>query len=819
MLNALSEKVIHLNKYANFVFECSAADSTTSFIGGNEVWYQRSIDISLEVLVDIDSRQLLIDKCKIYYEGNSMTEKVIEEFEKTYSSEKAVWWYTRDSFLYRIINGALRQKQVAIIQYLQFFLRDMYNQLLSVHNDYLEYFDDSPLRVYRGQLMTREEVVCLEKFAGFTYSINCFFSTTKNRSTALIYSGHTHSTVSTVTNYISVLFEIEADPHFKRKPFGPVGHLSYFGWQEDEVLFMIGALFLLTSSKYDEKENVHIFRMKLVGDQNLPYPDHQSLSTISMESHFINVGYLIQNSYLHKNYSDKYYQQLLNNFHTVNKYSCASHVALGWIACENGDYDLAMNYQKIALQYYEQLQLSSTDLLVNMYNCLGEVYRKQDKYEQALSFYSKAEEQNCCNYLTRYWINLDGFRNISLIHIASIYKLQQKFDFAWRIYQQIVDQLIDIDLHKIIFEYILKAYYASLENRKSFIDYIMMYLPTHYELLVHSYVHIVELAIWDKNYDFAIDCLKSLLEIELKSGKGIDDQEQHHYSNTPLLYKRIGCIYREKGDVDLTIEWFEKALGTSYKLNPFLSNKYPVTARDIALFVCRKDGDNILLAVEWYEKCVEMLIKDQYNLSSCSTNLEKNKIVVINIENEVYYKRFLQERISDLKLGWNRVDPAFAIGKDECQFSSAIARCYLDMGNLCDKSGINHEYYKKAVLLILTNELQYMYNSSTIKTLSEVRRYFQRRQLDKYYAYKYYLHDDIQISWHVLPQQSLNNDCLQLVRTDPCSNPSNVTISVELIHDLFCDNKYRPETNYNNFFASKLDGIVSKQYLVSQENI
>ncbi|CAF4273277.1 unnamed protein product, partial [Rotaria magnacalcarata] len=82
----------------------------------------------------------------------------------------------------------------------------------------------------------------------------------------------------------------------------------------------------------------------------------------------------------------------------------------------------------------------------------------------------------------------------------------------------------------------------------------MKYLPSHYEILVYSYVHIVELAILDKNHDFAIDCLKRLLEVEWKSDKYIANQKQWYYSNTPLLYKRIGCLYEEKGDLDSVIE-------------------------------------------------------------------------------------------------------------------------------------------------------------------------------------------------------------------------------------------------------------------------
>ena len=59
---------------------------------------------------------------------------------------------------------------------------DMQIQLRLEHEKCLKGEKDDPIvKVYRGQLMTREEVICLEKFTGFTYSMNSFLSTTRQR--------------------------------------------------------------------------------------------------------------------------------------------------------------------------------------------------------------------------------------------------------------------------------------------------------------------------------------------------------------------------------------------------------------------------------------------------------------------------------------------------------------------------------------------------------------------------------------------------------------------------------------------------------------
>ncbi|CAM4754895.1 unnamed protein product [Rotaria magnacalcarata] len=753
-------------------------NASMNFTLGN-IYYERNIGIVEQRLAQGGRR------------GNTVTEQMIDEFEKTYKSDKAIWWYSRNCFLYRIINGALRQKKLEVILYFRFFLMDVCRQLQSAQAQYLEYFEDNPiLKVYRGQLMTREEIIYLEKFTGFTYSINSFFSTTRQRSTALMFSGVTDATALRTDGCISVLFEIEADIRLKRKPFAYIGHLSYFGSGEEEVLFMVGAMFRLTSTEYNKRQ------------KKSPYTDHEALSTISIESQFINVGYLIQRSYLHENYSVKYYEQLLHDFRTDYKNTCACFVSLGWIACENDKYDLAFQYQTTALQLYEQTQLSSADLLINIYNCLGTVYRKRNDYNLALEFYSKAEEYSSSSCINHCWINFDQFRNVSSIHMASIYKLQQQFDLAWKMYQKIIEKLTDDNLHKLVFQYILKAYNDSVENRKHFLDYTMKYLPSHYEILVYSYVHIVELAILDKNHDFAIDCLKRLLEVEWKSDKYIANQKQWYYSNTPLLYKRIGCLYEEKGDLDSVIEWFEKAFDTSTVLSLFISHTYLITARDIALIHAKKGGENITLAIEWHKKFIEMLLKDEHNERTYAMELANCRIVVYDIENELWQKSFLQTRVSHSKLGWNEVEVR-GFNDGSRTYNNMIALSYYDIGNLFERSDQGIEYYKKSVLFYLRNELEFLLRHIESINLKEIERYFNtERKLDIKYRNDHYLNEDTPIFWKTLQRQNVNGDCLTLIRTDGSTDPPSVIVTVRTKLELFPESDDVRLKKYDDLYYS-----------------
>ncbi len=66
------------------------------------------IDCLIRMKSSSNDKNELITLCKQQYQNNSNELNVIEEFEKDYSSDRSLWWYSRYSFLYRLFNTALR---------------------------------------------------------------------------------------------------------------------------------------------------------------------------------------------------------------------------------------------------------------------------------------------------------------------------------------------------------------------------------------------------------------------------------------------------------------------------------------------------------------------------------------------------------------------------------------------------------------------------------------------------------------------------------------------------------------------------------------
>jgi hypothetical protein len=182
-----------------------------------------------------------LNYCKKEYAKDNLQLNIIGEFEENYSSDRALTWYTRNCFLYRLLNKALHMQNIDALYLFAFCIRDLQQQLK--RNQY-----SLPIHTYRGQLMSKKEVQQLKNSTGQLISMNSFFSTTFDREVAIMFSGDT----GTANNdYQPVLFEIQADPQIDGiKPFADITHFSYIN-DEEEVLMMLGSIFRLVRIRYE----------------------------------------------------------------------------------------------------------------------------------------------------------------------------------------------------------------------------------------------------------------------------------------------------------------------------------------------------------------------------------------------------------------------------------------------------------------------------------------------------------------------------------------------------------------------------------------
>ncbi|CAF4216007.1 unnamed protein product, partial [Rotaria sordida] len=200
------------------------------------MWFQLFIEVLLRMHHKSTDRKELIDICKNSYKNNYEEMKIIDEFEKNYKPENAIWWYTRESCFYRMMNKALRVQDFDTLFALRFFITDIAKQIKNEYEKFIRMSDTrNVIQVYRGQIIGIDELELMKNNIGEFLSMNSFLSTSRDRSTAL----HFARLTPVIDGIQRIIFEIQIDPHLQTKAFSDITKISYFQY-EDEVLIMLG---------------------------------------------------------------------------------------------------------------------------------------------------------------------------------------------------------------------------------------------------------------------------------------------------------------------------------------------------------------------------------------------------------------------------------------------------------------------------------------------------------------------------------------------------------------------------------------------------
>ncbi|CAF3838795.1 unnamed protein product [Rotaria sp. Silwood1] len=241
------------------------------------MWFQYMLEILLCVPEPNAAKQELIEFCRLCYVNDQIEQDKITDFELNYQSDEAIKWYTRDSFLFRMVNKVLRAENIDYIYKLRYILADIYTQLLELHCDYLQCLIDLEffpyiLKVYRGQLMSIRELDQLRRNTGYYISMNTFLSTSSDREVSVMFSGGG----ARRPQLESVLFEIEIQTDTCSLPFADIQKSS---WNpgEEEILLALGAIFRIDS--IESQDNIWIIKLSLCNQDSTGVQDVHNFLT------------------------------------------------------------------------------------------------------------------------------------------------------------------------------------------------------------------------------------------------------------------------------------------------------------------------------------------------------------------------------------------------------------------------------------------------------------------------------------------------------------------------------------------------------------
>ncbi|CAF3915371.1 unnamed protein product [Rotaria sp. Silwood1] len=324
----------------------------------------------------------LIAICTEEYKGNKAELEVLDEFKQNYSSDRAVWWYTRDSFVYRLLNKALRVQNIDLLFLFRFFIRDLEQQLE-------ENQCTSSICVYRCQLMSNDELKVLKDSIGQLISINSFLSTSIHKQRALQFL----STTSNSDSVERILFKIEADSSLSGvKPFANIRSLSYIP-EEEEVLFMLGSIFRLVNINQDSNL-IWTIELKLCSDNGNDLKSvidqmKKEQKEIGSETNLLSFGNILLNMNQYDS-AEKYFLRFLNE-QTKNYLAIARcYYSLGNLATNTYNLDSSLTWHHKSLEIKQKILKSDDPELAESYSSIGIIYRKKREFIVALRWFEKA---------------------------------------------------------------------------------------------------------------------------------------------------------------------------------------------------------------------------------------------------------------------------------------------------------------------------------------------------------------------------------------------------------------------------------------------
>ncbi|CAF1567977.1 unnamed protein product [Didymodactylos carnosus] len=312
-----------------------------------------------------------------------------------------------------MLNRGLRLQDIDIVFTFRSFIQDLYQQLQQEYETRTTKLH-TIIRLYRGQVISADELEIMKDSIGGLLSMNSFLSASGKKSAALAFAKSIHPSAG----FHPVLFELEADPTRKTKPFGHVRDQSYFK-EEDEWLFMLGSVFRITGIHEDSYEKVWIVQMKLCDENDFELKEVFGYykAKLGRETTLDSVGNLLyEMGEVDK--AEKYYHRVVNELPPDSVLATRSYTGLGHVADDKGDYAVAFEFHNRVLSIRLKVLSPNHPLLGYSYVNIAGIYYSMKNYDQALEMYNKASEIFNSSLPVNHQNIGHNYNNISLVYAA-----------------------------------------------------------------------------------------------------------------------------------------------------------------------------------------------------------------------------------------------------------------------------------------------------------------------------------------------------------------------------------------------------------------
>ncbi|CAF1411242.1 unnamed protein product [Adineta steineri] len=530
------------------------------------VWFQVITEILVQMPQLPTAKEEILEAWRQACDTQHDETHLINEFRQNYTPEEAFRWYTRDTYLYKSLNQALRFENIDRIYKFRFFIVDLHRQLTREFQSFV--YAKEIFTVYRGQRMTKDEMEKLRHNLHGLVSMNRFFSTTVNEQVTRNFL--TAKTLGQQQTTVAVLWKMVLRSDIARqsqKPFADIQKFSAFS-NEAEILLSMGTVFRIDKIE-QHSPDFYCFDLTMctgnIDRQHQELYEHAKEQVISKEK----INYSTYGKFLAcMSYFDSsivYYRQVLSqvpNRLKLDEVALATiHNDFAYAYRDSGRYEEAVKHYQFALNLRLKQGATQEENLAATYSDFGWLLVNMNDMSKALGFHQRALDirERILDHN-----HADTAMSYNCLGLVDVYT--GDFDRAFIC----LDEALTIRQRCLPAQHpftamsysSLGSYYEALNNRsqalemhkQALIIYKNSVPPTH-RILGDSYRSVGELYSDQGQWQAAIEHLTACLSIQRKRKTDSLVDTLHH----------LGQAYTRHGDYQRAITAYEEALTLAKK--------------------------------------------------------------------------------------------------------------------------------------------------------------------------------------------------------------------------------------------------------------
>ena len=607
LIQAVRDQVNDLHKQLSTfsLYEKQKPTRDLSQESASFLWFQLFKDVLLRMPRSDEAKREMIDQCRQYYRGNPDELDEIDTFARTYTNDETIRWYTKQCFIYRLCNKALRTEDIELLYTFRYYIQDLCKRLAVEHRAFREKLGQATnLTLYRGLKLTKDELHRFQSNVDALISTNGFLSTTRNYDLAMQFA---LKTSKRSTDVQPTLFVIQADCRLDNVIFADISSLSVYP-DEEEVLFDLGCAFKITSVEFDDEKNLWTVAMTLTDEARTIVATYIDENRREMEKgNVLLVFGLLLTEMGHYHQAQVYFENLLAS-NTVDD-RASLYTNIGRVKFLTGYFDQALKDFQTVYELQRQADpVNDLDLARTMNN-ISLIYMEEKFYDLALEYQTNVLEiyQKHADLCRLLLANSSNSIGVILTHKLDYPRALDYLLHAMKLYEEHLPTTNHATLATNYNSIGLVFYYTKQYQQA--LDYCLKALTIREKLLPARHPHIADSC---NNVALAYHHLNQFGQALALFERALDiyTSNANQTMRVPVCFNNIGLLYLDQHEYDRALEFYFKAWALYERIASSETYREEIGFTLDNLGVAYEMKDEWANAVKYYEQAMKYQVEN-----------------------------------------------------------------------------------------------------------------------------------------------------------------------------------------------------------------